>query len=180
MAFRTYAPASGAPARARHRHIIRCCAANELPLTLDRRPPMPARHAPPALPRCSIALPQQAALTIILLLYNGQLCQRNASIQLAYSTLQLGAARRGRALLERLSALRLWQHWERAYEAGRSCSAAVLAAPASAREAVRAACMEAAIAAPAADPPAAPSLEHGTELCLRYQPARWADLGAPG
>ncbi len=141
---------------------------------------MPARHAPPALPRCSIALPQQAALTIILLLYNGQLCQRNASIQLAYSTLQLGAARRGRALLERLSALRLWQHWERAYEAGRSCSAAVLAAPASAREAVRAACMEAAIAAPAADPPAAPSLEHGTELCLRYQPARWADLGAPG
>ncbi|KAL4425420.1 hypothetical protein ABPG75_009436 [Micractinium tetrahymenae] len=127
-----------------------------------------------------IALPQQAALTIILLLYNGQLCQRNAAIQLAYSALQLNTARRAHALLSWLSALPLWHRWQRAYAAGRSCAAAVLASPAQAREAVRAACMEAAEvvnAAHAERAVAAPSLDHGAQLCLRYQPASLLLLG---
>lgn len=126
-------------------------------------------------PPRSIALPQQAALTIILLLYNGQLCQRNAAVQLAYSALQLNATRRASTLLGRLAALPLWQRWARATAAGRSCAAAVLAAPAHAREAVRAACVQAASVARAAHAehaPAAPSLQHGSQLCLRYQPGR--------
>lgn len=47
---------------------------------------------PATLPLSSIALPQQAALTSILLRNNGHLCQRSAAIQLAYSRLAAAAA----------------------------------------------------------------------------------------
>lgn len=130
---------------------------------------------PPALP-CSVALPQQAALTLILLLGNGQLCQCNTAIQLAYSRL---AARAG---LQWARLPVLLQHAQRVLHFSpemHSCGASVLAAPARAAEAVRAACMiatrTAAVAAvPSFDalPGATGTSASGEQLCLQYQPAR--------
>lgn len=141
----------------------------------------------PVTPR-RYALPQQAALTIILLLFNRQLCENNVAVQLAYTALQSNLAHRAQLLLGPLFSLQSFQNFSHYYQAGRSCSAAVLAAPQSAREAVRQACIAAAGPAPAAaaaaeaavegaaaaaaaaSPEAAATL--GAELCLRYQPAR--------
>ena len=129
--------------------------------------------------------PQQAALAIVLLLYSSALCENNAATQLAYSSLALGLSRRVALALDSLAAAPLWQRWTAAYTAGRSCSAAVLAAPPRAREAVRAACVHAAEATVAAAEArsihaAAPSLKHGAALCMRYQPLRWGlILGGP-
>ncbi|KAI7835714.1 hypothetical protein COHA_010386 [Chlorella ohadii] len=139
------------------------------------------------------ALPQQAALTIILLLFNRQLCENNVAVQLAYTALQSNLAHRAQLLLGPLFSLQSFQNFSHYYQAGRSCSAAVLAAPQSAREAVRQACIAAAGPAPAAaaaaeaavegaaaaaaaaSPEAAATL--GAELCLRYQPASLLLLG---
>ncbi|PRW33862.1 hypothetical protein C2E21_7338 [Chlorella sorokiniana] len=141
------------------------------------------------------ALPQQAGLTILLLLFNTRLCQQNVAVQLAYTALQSNLAHRAQLLLGPLLNLPSFQSFSHYYEAGRSCSAAVLAAPQSAREAVRQACIAAAgpVAAPAAaaageaaaaaagaaaaavGPQSAAAL--GAELCMRYQPASLLLLG---
>lgn len=146
---------------------------------------------PPALPRARrYALPQQAGLAILLLLFNSRLCKQNLAVQLAYTALQSNLAHRAQLLLGPLFSLQAFQSFSQIYEAGRSCSAAVLAAPHSAREAVRKACITAAgivpapaaaavaagAAAGAAEAAAAVSTRTpaalGAELCLRYQPAR--------
>lgn len=145
------------------------------------------------LPRRRYALPQQAVLTILLLLFNGQLCHQNVVVQMAYTTLQTNLAHRAQLLLGPLLSLQSLQNLSHYYNAGRSCSAAVLAAPQGAREAVRQACIAAAgpppapaaavnaaagaaAAAAAGSPKAAAAL--GAELCLRYQPARWVQAAA--
>ncbi|KAI7836341.1 hypothetical protein COHA_009800 [Chlorella ohadii] len=93
------------------------------------------------------AFPQQAALTILLLLFNRSLCQHNVALRYSYVGLQLHLARLTRRLLLRLRALPLGLRWVGLYQAGTGCAAAVLAAPPDAREAVRAACMQASAAA---------------------------------
>ncbi|KAL4425421.1 hypothetical protein ABPG75_009437 [Micractinium tetrahymenae] len=138
-----------------------------------------------------VALPQQAALTIILLLYNGQLCQRNAAIQHAYARLAAAAAL-PRARLPALlrSVAQHMQHLVHFSPDMRSCGAAVLAAPAGAAEAVRMACLCAtqAAAAPEANTGFAGLLvqsaggmaspaDIGEELCQQYQPASLLLLG---
>lgn len=141
------------------------------------------------------ALPQQAGLTILLLLFNSRLCKQNLAVQLAYTALQSNLAHRAQLLLGPLFSLQAFQSFSQIYEAGRSCSAAVLAAPHSAREAVRKACITAAgivpapaaaavaagAAAGAAEAAAAVSTHTpaalGAELCLRYQPASLLLLG---
>ncbi|PSC76133.1 hypothetical protein C2E20_0837 [Micractinium conductrix] len=125
------------------------------------------------------AFPLQAELTLILLHFNRPLCSSNVPIQHAYALLASRLLRRPARLLAALSS------FLHPSPAARSCGAAVLAAPAWAAEAVRAACMS---SVPA-------SLEHrqglqqrlaagggadvagdsvataGAELCLAYQPA---------
>lgn len=166
--------------------LLHPCQATPCPL-------IPPRAAPPLpLPRCRYALPQQAVLTILLLLFNSQLCHQNVVVQMAYTTLQTNLAHRAQLLLGPLLSLQSLQNLSHYYNAGRSCSAAVLAAPQGAREAVRQACIAAAgpppapaaaanaaagaAAAAAGSPKAVAAL--GAELCLRYQPARWVQAAA--
>lgn len=110
--------------------------------------------------------------------------------------LQLHFARSARLLLLRLRSLHRAVRWWGLYQAGRSCAAAVLAAPPDAKEAVRAACMQASsVAAQAAagqqsllampgpaDVAAAAAVmdADGVELCVRCQPIRQAAEGLMG
>jgi hypothetical protein len=125
---------------------------------------------------CRYALPQQAALTIILLLHNRVLCHRSSGIQHGYAALAQWARRRARRLTPpRL--LQAGQRWLQSASASRSCAAAVLSAPAAAAEAVRLACTQAEEATVAQsalllETSAATPAAHGTQLCLRYQPVR--------
>lgn len=131
------------------------------------------------------ALPQQAAMTIILLVYNRILCRTSMPIQFAYATLARQLRKLHPASL--LRSYCLFQNWAEVLNAGRSCAAAVLAAPAGAREAVRQACMRAAAAGagtglhtlaaqPLPDSLAANSAV-GEQLCLKYQPLSLLALG---
>jgi hypothetical protein len=150
--------------------------------------PLPTASSPPPLP-CSYAFPQQALLTIILLHFNRPLCTTNTAIQLGYGQLARRLLRRGPSRL--LPALRALDQLLHPSPASRSCSAAVLAAPAWAAEAVRAACMvSVASAAPAdrqgplqallllsdAGTVAAAGVgslaANGGKLCAAFQPAR--------
>lgn len=136
-----------------------------------------------------VALPQQAALTLILLMFNRRLCRTNMAIQFAYA----GLAARIKRRLRRLAPLALLRAYHRLLvpvAAGRTCSAAVLAAPKEAAEAVRAACMASATAtataaaaaaaarsaalqaAAGSRAAAAATAAAGAELCLQYQPLR--------
>ncbi|EFN55611.1 expressed protein [Chlorella variabilis] len=112
-----------------------------------------------------VALPQQAALTILLLLYNRTLCRNNLALA------PLLALRRHRAAFF-------------AYAAGRDCGATVLAAPPAAREAVRLACMHAMAADAEVQLPraglglvAGAGPEDATELCVSWQPVSQLLLG---
>lgn len=137
-----------------------------------------------------IALPQQAALTIILLLFNQPLCRHNLGIQYAYARLAHHAASAARSLTPR-ALVHAWTLWLAPMAISRTCAAAVIAAPESATEAVRAACMQAAVNATAAaglgtagngsahmgGTPSGSVAAAGAELCLRYQPASLLLLG---
>lgn len=141
------------------------------PSRRGRACPWPARR---------YALPQQAALTIILLLYSRPLCANNAAIQHAYAALGASLARRSRLLGRLATALESYGQLSRYYETGRSCAAAVLAAPLQAREAVRAACLATAVppAAQDAASDAAGYAARSVERCLRWQPLRCGLVGA--
>lgn len=130
------------------------------------------------------ALPQQAALTIILLLYSRPMCASNTAIQMAYAALCGSLSRRASLVLGRLIQISSWSQLSRYYAAGRSCAAAVLAAPPQAREAVRAACLASAEAiadaAVVLEAEAAGQATNSAELCMRWQPLRCAGEGHAG
>ncbi|KAL4457267.1 hypothetical protein ABPG75_012132 [Micractinium tetrahymenae] len=119
------------------------------------------------------ALPQQAAPTIVLLLFNRSLCSGNLPIRHAYLAVQRCLSRVASHLLAPVNALRAGRAQLRPF---------ILAAPAVAREAVRAACLEATAAAAAAaaaatHPPGVSAADSGFRLCLTYQPVSQLLLG---
>ncbi|KAL4858351.1 hypothetical protein ACK3TF_001822 [Chlorella vulgaris] len=123
------------------------------------------------------ALPQQAGLTILLLLYNRTLCSRNVALRHAYLALRHRVLGSAHWLLAPLAALQQGGWALPSQHPSRDCAATVLAAPAAAREAVRSACMAAMAAQQSDRVPVAPSVADGVELCVRWQPLSQLTLG---
>jgi hypothetical protein len=130
-----------------------------------------------------MALPQQAAITIMLLLFFGRMCASSLGLQLAYVSLagQLSSVINRLAPAALHTALR--QLVSYLHTPG-ACSAQLLAAQAGAAAGVPSACLAAAAASrgglqgvggsgAAGAAPGLPSESaHGTELCLQFQPVR--------
>jgi hypothetical protein len=121
-----------------------------------------------------VALPQQAAITIMLLLFNRQLCSTNLAIQLAYASL----AQRAHSVAAWLAPAWIVQIY-RQLDATLQLQASFPVMPSLARNATGSELDS----CPPIDRTGASSLQAplpqsaaavGAQLCLQWQPARWA------
>ena len=127
---------------------------------------------------CRYALPQQAAMTLALLLFNHHLCRTNVAIQLAYAGVQARLASHVPRIVARLLAAGGAQPLPHPpAPASSSCVAGTLAAPSA--EAAATACSSVEDVKQAALPPVPASQaaagaagDGGTQLCLHFQPLR--------